>query len=210
MEQFATEEQQVEAIKRFWKDNGIAIVVGAVIGFGGLWGWRYYSDSQLTAKEAASLEYQNVIESLQSDEGINKAEAFVDSYGESGYATITSLIMASQSVDKEDLAAAEQHLTAAAQTNDQALKSVALLRLARVQVALGNAQQALDNVGSIQDEAFTAQVEELKGAAYVSLADYAKARLAYSAAVEANENNRLVKMKLDNLAVASNSTATDS
>ena len=25
MEQFATEEQQVEAIKRFWKDHGIAI-----------------------------------------------------------------------------------------------------------------------------------------------------------------------------------------
>ena len=40
MEQFATEEQQVEAIKRFWKEHGTAIIVGAALGLGGLWGWR--------------------------------------------------------------------------------------------------------------------------------------------------------------------------
>ena len=213
MEQFATEEQQVEAIKRFWKENGMAIILGAVIGFGGLWGWRYYSDSQLTAKEAASLEYQSVIESLQSDDPTTKAEAFIESYGDSGYATITSLIMASQAVDSGDLAAAEKYLSTAASTNEPALQSIALLRLARVQVAQGNAQQALDSVAKINDEAFSAQIEEVKGDAYVALADFTKARLAYSAAVEADANNRLVKMKLDNLAVASTqatATASDS
>ena len=64
MEQFATEEQQVEAIKRFWKDNGTAIIIGAVLGLGGLWGWRYYSDSQLEAKAQASVEYQQAVETL--------------------------------------------------------------------------------------------------------------------------------------------------
>ena len=56
VEQFATEEQQVEAIKRFWKENGVAIIIGAALGLSALWGWRYYSESQIIAKEAASLE----------------------------------------------------------------------------------------------------------------------------------------------------------
>ena len=34
MEHFATEEQQVERIKEFWKEHGKGIVAGAVIGFG--------------------------------------------------------------------------------------------------------------------------------------------------------------------------------
>jgi len=45
MEQFATEEQQVEAIKRFWSEHGTSLIVGAVLGLAGLFGWQYYSDS---------------------------------------------------------------------------------------------------------------------------------------------------------------------
>ena len=54
MEQFATEEQQVEAIKRFWSEHGTSLIVGAVLGLAGLFGWQYYSDSQIAAKESAS------------------------------------------------------------------------------------------------------------------------------------------------------------
>ena len=38
MEQYETEEQQVEAIKRFWKENGLSLVIGALLGLGGLLG----------------------------------------------------------------------------------------------------------------------------------------------------------------------------
>ncbi|PAR85254.1 YfgM family protein, partial [Vibrio cholerae] len=44
MELYDTEEQQVEAIKDWWKENGKAVIFGAVIGLGGLFGWRYYQD----------------------------------------------------------------------------------------------------------------------------------------------------------------------
>ena len=36
MELYDTEEQQVEAIKDWWKENGKAVIFGAVIGLGGL------------------------------------------------------------------------------------------------------------------------------------------------------------------------------
>ena len=38
MEIYSTEEQQVEAIKSFWKENGSQIIVGAVLGLGGFSG----------------------------------------------------------------------------------------------------------------------------------------------------------------------------
>jgi predicted negative regulator of RcsB-dependent stress response len=201
VEQFATEEQQVEAIKRFWKENGIAIIVGAVIGLGGLWGWQYYSDSQLAAKEAASQGYQEVVENLQADDGIVRAEAFLANHQSSGYAAMTALVLAAQEVENNNLEAALGHLQTAVQSKDGSLQNVAKMRLARVQLAMNEAQAALDSVAKIDAEAFTAQVEEIKGDAYVMLADFTNARLAYSAAVEADSANRIVKMKLDNLAI---------
>lgn len=205
MEQFATEEQQVEAIKRFWKENGIAIIVGAVIGLGGLWGWQYYSDSQLAAKEAASQGYQEVVENLQADDGIVRAEAFLANHQSSGYAAMTALVLAAQEVENNNLEAALGHLQTAVQSKDGSLQNVAKMRLARVQLAMNEAQAALDSVAKIDAEAFTAQVEEIKGDAYVMLADFTNARLAYSAAVEADSANRIVKMKLDNLAITAGS-----
>ena len=74
MEQFATEEQQVEAIKRFWKEHGTAIIVGAALGLGGLWGWRAYSEAQIETKEAASVAYQNAVETFGTEGSFYRRE----------------------------------------------------------------------------------------------------------------------------------------
>ena len=50
MELYDSEEQQVEAIKDWWKENGKAVVLGVVVGLGGLFGWRYYQDSVVQAQ----------------------------------------------------------------------------------------------------------------------------------------------------------------
>ena len=68
MEHYETEEQQVEAIKRFWKENGTAIIVGAVLGLGGLWGWRYYNDEQIAAKEQASAAFESQTAALLAED----------------------------------------------------------------------------------------------------------------------------------------------
>lgn len=125
MEQFATEEQQVEAIKRFWKDNGTAIIVGAVLGLGGLWGWRYYSDTQIEAKEQASAQYQSAIEQLEND-GANSVEQFISKHPDTGYSNIAGLVLAGKMVNDNNLdGAASQLKQVMDTTSDKHLKSLA-------------------------------------------------------------------------------------
>ena len=57
METYQTEEQQVEAIKKFWQENGNYIISGLVLGFAGFIGFNYYKDNKLAQEEAVAAEY---------------------------------------------------------------------------------------------------------------------------------------------------------
>jgi predicted negative regulator of RcsB-dependent stress response len=203
MERFETEEQQVEAIKRFWKENGLAIGIGVVLGIGGLYGWRYYNDTQIAAKETASKSYETVITSLNTNNNA-QAEAFVEN-NTGGYSVLVALQLAKLAVDNNDLSAAAKHLQQVANNaNDAAIKSIANLRLARVQNSLNEYENALATLDLVTQESFTAQVAEVQGDIYVNQQKFEQAKVAYTASLDANANNQLVKMKLDNLAVAVN------
>ena len=202
MEQFATEEQQVEAIKRFWSEHGTSLIVGAVLGLAGLFGWQYYSDSQIAAKESASQSYQAALESLVNEQNSQPIEAVINADA-TGYANVAGLLAAKQAVDDGNLESAATYLKGVAgSAADESLKQVANVRLARVQLALQQYDNALTTIESVTDEAFTAQVDEVKGDIFSAQGNFDKARIAYSSALEKNINNRLLQMKLDNLAVS--------
>ena len=46
METFRTEEEQVEAIKRWWQENGKSTVLGVAIAMAAVFGWRGWNDYQ--------------------------------------------------------------------------------------------------------------------------------------------------------------------
>jgi predicted negative regulator of RcsB-dependent stress response len=201
MQELETEEQQIEAIKAFLKENGIAIVLGAVIGLGGLWGWRYYSSEQLASKEQASIAYQNVVEELAQDNAsINSAVSFVSESDNSGYAVLAALQIAKEAVVREDFSEAAKQLKWAAENSDDVLKSVANIRLSRVYKQQESYDEALAALANVSQPAFDAQVNEIKGDIYQKQGNVDKARAAYSASIESKDNNALVQMKLDNLA----------
>ncbi|NVK58218.1 MAG: tetratricopeptide repeat protein [Alteromonadaceae bacterium] len=203
MEQFATEDQQVEAIKRFWSEHGTSLIMGAVLGLAGLFGWQYYTDSQISAKETASQSYQAALESLINDENSQPIEAVMNSEDVAGYASIAALLAAKQAVDDGELDVASQHLQqVVSQSADDSLQQVATVRLARVQLAQEKYEQALTTIETVTNEAFSAQVEEIKGDIFSAQGNFDKARMAYSTALEKNMNNRLLQLKLDNLAVS--------
>lgn len=206
MEQYETEEQQVEAIKRFWKENGVSLVIGALLGLGGLLGWRYYNDSQIEAKEQASFAYEKASEELiKGEAGFGQAKSFIDNHSDTGYAMLMALEMSQQAIERKDLVEAAKQLEfVVSNAKLSAVQSIAQLRLARIQIEQGEFELALASADKVSDQAFTSQSQEIKGDVYSAQQLFDKARAAYSAALETNTRDQVLKMKLDNLAIAAN------
>ncbi|WP_298439780.1 tetratricopeptide repeat protein [uncultured Ferrimonas sp.] len=206
MEHYETEEQQVEAIKRFWKEYGLSIVGGAVLGLGGLWGWNYYQQNQLAEQEVASAAFEQVMNSANSIDDLSAAaEAFRAEHGSAGYNALTDLLQASSAVEAGELDKAASFLEAAIGKLDNSTKPLAQLRLARVQLAQDNADAALATVTAINNDAYAVQRDELKGDLLVAKGDVIGARSAYQAAADAGgaQSNPALQLKIDQLAHAS-------
>ena len=65
MEIYENEHDQVDAVKRFFAENGKALDVGGILGVGALDGWRYWNNHQAVsargsfARLPATGEYTN-------------------------------------------------------------------------------------------------------------------------------------------------------
>ncbi|MGX9460548.1 tetratricopeptide repeat protein [Shewanella sp. A14] len=203
MEIYSTEEQQVDAIKQFWKDYGTSIAVGAVVGLGGLYGWNTYSDMKVKAAEDASESFQSIVtQSTNPAALLVQAESFTSEHDQQGYQALLELMVAKSAVEAGDLAKAEASFTKviAAQPGS-GLGMVAMLRLARIQAEQNNLGMALATLEQVTDKAFASQREELKGDFLVRQGDLDKAKLAYQAAVDNGGAlaSPALTMKLDNL-----------
>ena len=200
MDEFATEEQQEEAIKRFLKENGVAIIAGAVIGIGGLWGWQTYTDTQINGKEAASIQYQKAVETAVSDDSTDALATFTAESENKGYTAISSLVLAKEYVDAANLEGAADVLeNVVVSEAGTPLGSIAAIRLAAIQMEQEQYDAVLSTVERVTGEAFLSQSLSLKGDALSALTRIDEAKSAYIAALEKSPENQQVQMKLDNL-----------
>ena len=204
MEIYNTEEQQAEAIKAWWKDNGKAIVLGAVLGLGGMFGWRAWNEHQHAQLEAGAVAYAGIVKSLaeQHDKAFPQAEAFIKQHAGSTYGDMAAMQLAAAAVKSGhlDVAAAQLQLVVDNSKND-ALKPLAAVRLARVLGEQGKVPDALKLLESVKDKAYATMVAEARGDLYLQLGDRAKAYAAYQDAADKAEGavNPELQMKLDEL-----------
>ena len=203
----STEEQQVEAIKSFLRENGMSIVVGAVLGLGLIFGWRYYNDSRLSGMETASQSYENWLDTtgLDKEAAMASGQTFVDENKGSSYADFAAMTMAKTAVEQGDMtSAAEQLSWVVANTGSAQIKAVAAIRLARVLNEQGETDQALLQLQYATAESYTALVEEVRGDILLKQEKQVEALAAYQAAADAGglTNNPILQMKMDDLTVA--------
>ncbi|WP_133406008.1 YfgM family protein [Parashewanella tropica] len=206
MEIYSSEEQQVEAIKRFWKEYGNSIIIGAVVGLGGLYGWNYYSDHKVGQAQNASNAYQAAVKDA-SDQAKFAGDIanFKKEYDQKGYQAMLQLQLAKSAVavGEYDKAATALKSVISAKPG-YGFEEVATIRLARIQAEQGLVSEALTTLSQVTNEAFAPQRDELKGDLLVRQGDLKQAKEAYEAALAAedNGNNPVLKMKLDNLTQA--------
>jgi predicted negative regulator of RcsB-dependent stress response len=213
VEIYQTEEQQVEAIKGYWDENGNMIIAGIVLGFAGFIGFNYYKDSKLADELAISNSYQTLIESSVTDKKSfsENAAKFVNENSTTSYASLTSLALAKEAASTQDWVVVQTQLKAAiASAPTDGIKGIASLRLARVQVQLEQYEQVFTTLATPLPESFTAAVEEIKGDTYLLQGKKELARNAYQVAIAADglASSPGLQMKLDDLATAVNLTST--
>lgn len=211
MEIYQTEEQQVEAIKGYWEQNGNMIIAGIVIGFAGFIGFNVYKDNKLEEELRVSDSYQSLIEGSVTDKATfsDNAEKFIKENSETSYASLTSLALAKDAAIKKDWSSAQTNLkTAISSAPTEGIKGIASLRLARVQVQQEQYEQALATLANELPDSFTASIEEIKGDIYLLQGKKELARNAYQVAIAADglSTSPNLQMKLDDLATAINLT----
>ena len=203
MELYDSEEQQVEAIKDWWKENSKAVIFGAVIGLGGLFGWRYYQDSVVEAREAASESYTSVISALDTKgvDAQSDIQAFIDANEGAEYSVLAAMQLAKAQVQSGDIAAALEQLEwAKSATKDAALAPLLTYRVARIKAEQGEFDAVLTDLEAMTDESWKGRVAELRGDISLRKGDTDAAYSAYSEAQQAADASQTLQIKLDDLA----------
>ncbi|HHH49038.1 MAG TPA: tetratricopeptide repeat protein [Gammaproteobacteria bacterium] len=214
MEVYTTEEQQVEAIKKWWRENKWSVIGGILIGIAALWGGRTWMAGQDAHKETASDIYQIMMAKMSSgelDEAAADGSALLGQFSDTPYAALASLALAKIKLEQGDTAAASSHLSWALNNAEQEeVKMVARLRLAELLLAQGDTAGALAQLNAAATPgAFEAIYEQLKGDILVAEGKPDQAREAYVRALAAmaptSPGRRLLQMKIDDLGIGEES-----
>jgi predicted negative regulator of RcsB-dependent stress response len=192
METYRTEEEQVEAIKRWWDENGRSTVVVIVLALAAGFGWQSWKGLEQQRMENASYVYQAMLESLNGDradqggfaEAKDLAQQLITDYASSSYAQFAALHLAKLAVKASDLDEAMTQLrwvlSKAPVKSDTA--DIAQLRLARVLAAAGDTSQALDILARGKGGAYAASYALVQGDIYMQLGKLEEANASYAAA----------------------------
>lgn len=204
MEVYTTENEQLDAVRRFFIENGKALAVGVVLGIGALLGWRYWQSHQNANMMAASDAYQQASEQLAAGKAddVATAEKFIQA-NSNNYGVLAALQLAKHFVEQNDFAKAEQQLVMAqSQTKDESLLAMINLRLARVQLQEKKLDEALKTLDGVKGDGWLAMVQDVRGDILLAKGDTKGARDAYSKGIESNASQALaglMRMKLNNL-----------
>ncbi|CBL45763.1 Hypothetical protein HDN1F_21800 [gamma proteobacterium HdN1] len=224
---YHTEEEQIQAIKDWWKDYGNTVLIGFGLALAILFGWKAWQSSAKDKSDTAATAYMQMqdaaqamrqqppvasaadgskVETPQHATFLHMAEQIKKDYPDSGYAIMAALQLARDKVDNNDAAAAEVELRWALDHKpNPALTTIINMRLARVLAMKGDIDGGLKVLEGIQPEAQRAEYEEVKGDLYYAKGDMTKAREAYQASMNAgggSASQAILKTKLDDLAVA--------
>ena len=214
MAELRTEEEQIQAIKDWWKKNGSSLLIGIGAALAIVFGWQAWQNSQAQQRTEAANQFANLLNAFsnQAEETSGETVAFVaktlrEDYTDSAYAIYGNLILARQQLMESDdpVAAIESLQWALDKTGDQqALKLVVRNRLARAQFAAGQYDDALATIEAAGNaDAIDAILTELRGDILLAQGDRDGAREAYLAAREQSQQGRsgILELKLSDLGV---------
>lgn len=209
MDIYASDEEKSEAIKQWWRENGMAVAAGIALGIVAIFGSRYWFSHQAAQADQAAGLYQQSLVTIN-DGDLQLAQANVSQlqteFGNTPYAAFAATEMATQLAQSGDTDAAMQQLQWVIDNAElPAQQDLARLRLARLQMDAGDFEAALQLTEQAASKGFASLFAELQGDIYAAQDAAEQAHTAYQSAlnsVSSNDPRRgLLQMKRDDVAV---------
>jgi predicted negative regulator of RcsB-dependent stress response len=200
--------EQSERVKGWLRENGGAIVMGLVLAFGGLFGFKQWQVWQDSKAQQASAEYETMLELLQEDrldDAVANFEVLKSEFPDSSYRALAALHMAAARVESSQVSVAIQLLEDALPVAEPPpVRVIILERLARLHLDQGDTDAALRAIADAGNATgFESRFEELRGDVHRVKGDLAAALEAYERALATNDSGvgyrPLLEMKIESL-----------
>jgi len=151
----ASEKEQIEAVQKWWKENGSSIITGLLLGVSILLGGKAWFGYQETQTLDASNIYAMMMGASQAgkqEEVRAQANKLISDYTDTSYAPLASLLLAKYAVQDDELAAAQAQLQwALDHTDSPELMHEARMRLLQVMIAQQQYAPAAQLLASVTD-----------------------------------------------------------
>lgn len=201
------EQEQVDALKAWWKENSkwiIGLLTAGLLVFAAMQFWKNYQSSQ--AAEAVTL-YAEVMKQVATNDAKrvgDAADALSSRYGKTSYAPRAQLLAAQASLQAKDIARAIVQLQWVIEhSSEPGLQDVARLKLASVLLDEKKYDEAMKQLDAAHPESFNGLYADLKGDVLSAQGKVAEARAAYQQAYDKidakSEYRNLIQLKMDGL-----------
>ncbi|MEX0729188.1 MAG: tetratricopeptide repeat protein [Aquisalimonadaceae bacterium] len=209
MASYNSDDEQLDVIRDWLKENGKAMVAGAVIAVAGVVGWQQWGAYQERAAESASIAYLQLIDARETgadpDTVDRRGRVVMDDHGRFVYAAMAGLQLADYHVGRGALDEAASALRWIVDNSDKdAFRHMARLRLAQVLIASDSHEEAMRVLDVPSMGSYRSQYLERRGDAHAALGRVEQAQEAYDQVLELEEvtNTRrtLIRLKRNDLA----------
>ena len=206
MDVYKTEDEQVEAIKKWWSENGKSLIIGVVIGVTSIFGWRAYETHNVTQAKAASILYEQLLLASRENDTENirtLSDDIIRNYNSSTYAIFSKLMLAKLESESNNFENAEKHLQSILDDKNSDFEHVVTMRLVRVMIANNKLDKAKKLIAGVEPGQFKSHYEELRGDILVKQGNFEEAARAYQNALidslNTEDSQSILQMKLDDL-----------
>jgi predicted negative regulator of RcsB-dependent stress response len=206
-EEYLTDDEQLEAVKRAFIEYAPWILGGVVLGVGGWYGYQHYQSHRNELAFQAADQFSQMTLALQmndSAKSLQIADGLIKNYPDSPYADQAQLTLARIDVESGKSADAVAPLTQVmSHSKDTELQQIARLRLARVLIDQGKPDEAIKTLAAGTPGSFAGRYHAVHGDALNAKKDIPGAIAEYTAALGASDGGAdagLLQLKLADLA----------
>jgi len=204
---YASEEEQLQAIKDWFKEYGRYILLGLVIGGGGIlaWnGWNAYQHEQALKASASYEALRSATKAGQTNIAQETGQQLLQEFPQTPYAAQTALTLANDALKRNDAETAQTHLQWLLDNAAEPFKHLARLRLARLQAFYQkDYSAALNTLQATGQASFEPLYDQLRGDIHLAQGDTTAARAAYQKALDGwlpeFGTSHLLRLKLNDI-----------